>query len=556
MIIDEIEKELLKVFNKYGYNDIRIIKSNRPDLCDYQCDSLFKLVHSNILEIGEKITNDINLLPDFNEFFKEVKFVKPGFINIIISDKLINNLLTKMVNNEKFNLSVPEKLETFFLDYGGPNIAKPLHVGHIRPAIIGESIKRIINFKGHNTISDVHLGDFGLQIGEVIYGIKKDKKEDITLEYLEYIYPYMSKLCKEDENVLNECARITKDLQDGNLEYRELWKKITEISLNDIKRIYNYLGVSFDMWKGESDSYQYIDSLTKELNSLITDSQGAKVIDVSLPTDTKEVPPLIFQKSNGAYLYGTTDLASIYERMNYKPDHILYVVDARQSLHFNQLFRVCNKWELTKNVDFKHLGLGTVNGSDNKPFKTRSGETVKLDSLFSTVKESFINARESNMNLKESDLDIIVNAIIKFADMQNNREKDYIFDINKFSSVTGKTGPYILYTYLRINKILETEKLNINTFNEEIVNKFDRDLRIKLLELSLALDNAYKNYLPSYIAEYVYEVCVLNNIFYQNNHVSNCKEDIKQQWLLLLTLSNKIIKQMLELLIIEIPTSM
>lgn len=565
MILDILESVISKSFKECGYNnDIRVIKSNRPDLCDYQCDAIFKVAkeyHKSPIEIGEEVVNKINSLSDFNDYFNEVSFVKPGFINIIVSDKLINELLNNMISNDKFNLKEPSKKENYFLDYGGPNIAKPLHVGHIRPAIIGESIKRIINFVGHNTMSDVHLGDFGLQIGQVIYGILKDDKkpEDITLEYLEYIYPYMSKLCKEDEEVLGECAKITKDLQDGNEYYRNLWKIICEISGNDIKRIYNYMDVSFDLWNGESDGYKYIDNVTLELNknNLLRVSEGAKIIEVKKETDSKEIPPLIYQKSNGAYLYGTTDLASIYERVTkYNSKHILYVVDSRQSLHFTQLFRVCELLPITSDIEFKHLGLGTVNGSDGKPFKTRSGDTVKLDDLFKNVKETFIGIKESNKNMSEEDLNILVNAIVKFADLQNNREKDYIFDINKFSQVVGKTGPYVLYTYLRVNKILENEELTINKLNDKVYNKFDRDLRIKIIELQISVDNAFKEFLPSYIADYVYDICVLNNVFYQNNHISNLNDEKKQEWLLLLSLSNKILKKLLYLLTINIPSEM
>ena len=563
-MLEVLKNYIQKAFQECNYEiDIKIIKSNRPDLCDYQCDDIFKiskLYHKNPLEVGEEIVNKINSYSDFSDYFKEVTFVKPGFINIKVSDKLINDIINKMITTNHYNLTL-EPTQTYFLDYGGPNVAKPLHVGHLRTAIIGESIKRIINFMGHKTVCDVHLGDYGLQIGEVIYAILEDKLDidDITLEYLDVTYPKMSKLCKENEELLEKCAQITKELQDGNEEYQKIWKKIREVSVNDIKRMYDYLSVSFDLWEGESDGYKYIDDVTQELNkhNLLLDSQGAKVIDVSKENDSKELPPLIYQKSNGAYLYGTTDMAAIYERAKlYKPNYILYVVDARQSLHFNQVFRACEKSKISENITLEHLGYGTVNGSDGKPFKTRSGDTVKLDDLFNQVKEVFIETKESNKEMSQSDLDIIVNAIIKFADLQNNREKDYIFDIQKFSNVVGKTGPYILYTYLRINKILEQEQININTLNLNIYNEFDRDLRLKLLELPTIINSAYKERMPHYIAEYVYDICVLLNIFYQNNHVSTAEDNIKQQWLVLLSFTNKLLKDLLNLLTINIPTKM
>jgi len=564
MILDVLKDIISKFFNECGYaSDIRIIKSNRPDLCDYQCDDAFKLAkiyHKSPIEIGDSIVEKINAYNEFDKYFKKVEFAPPGFINITVSDSLINATLNDMINNPKFNIKTDIK-EKFMLDYGGPNIAKPLHVGHLRTAIIGESIKRIIKFKGHDVVSDTHLGDYGLQIGEVIYGIKRDNiaLDDLTLEYLEKVYPEMSKLCKENEDILNECAQITKDLQEGNLEYTKMWKKICEISINDIKRLYNYLDVSFDLWLGESDSYEYIKPLTDLLNekNLLVNSEGALVINVKEESDNKEIPPLIYQKSNGAYLYGTTDLATIYQRMkDYNPNHMLYVTDLRQSLHFEQVFRASKLSGMTENVNMKHLGYGTVNDPSGKPFKTRNGDAAKLDDLFNQVKEAFISIKESNKELSNEDLDIIVNSIIKFADLQNNYEKDYIFDINKFSSVVGKTGPYILYTYLRMNKIIKEESININLLNDKIYNEFDRNLRLKLLDLPLVIDSAFKEFRPSYIAEYVYDLCGVDNIFYQNNHINGSVDDIKQQWLLLLDLTNKIIKELLNLLVIDVPSQM
>jgi len=564
MILDILKDKVQKAFIECGYEiEIRIIKSNRPDLCDYQCDDIFKIskmYHKNPIEVGEIIVDKINSYSDFSDYFDEVLFVKPGFINIKVSNKIINDTINKMIKDKHYNIPLKNS-KTYFLDYGGPNVAKPLHVGHLRTAIIGESIKRIINFMGHKTVCDVHLGDYGLQIGEVIYAILEDKLDinDITLEYLDESYPKMSKLCKEDSELLEKCALITKELQDGNLEYRKLWEKIREISVSDIKRMYDYLSISFDLWEGESDCYKYIDYVTEILDkhNLLMDSQGAKVIDVSKVDDNKEMPPLIYRKSNGAYLYGTTDMAAVYQRVKlFNPNYILYVTDARQGLHFEQVFRACDKAKITENVVLEHLGYGTVNGTDGKPFKTRSGDTVKLDDLFNQVKEVFINTKETNKDMSCEDLDILVNAIIKFADLQNNREKDYIFDIQKFSNVVGKTGPYILYTYLRINKILEQENLNIEELDLSIYNNFDRDLRLKLLDLPIILNSAYNERMPHYVAEYIYDICVLLNIFYQNNHVSTALDDIKKEWLLLLTFTNRLLKDLLNLLVIDIPSKM
>lgn len=565
MINDILNKLVKESFIKNGYDiEARVIKSNRPELCDYQCDDIFKVAkayHKNPIIVGEEIVTSLNDISNFNDYFDKVEFVKPGFINMTISNKLINELLVKMSSEEKFNITMPDKREKFVLDYGGPNVAKPLHVGHMRTAIVGESIKRIINYMGHETISDVHLGDYGLQIGQVIYGIKKENKniDDITLEYLEYIYPKMSSLCKEDENVKKECADITKSLQDGNEEYQELWKIICEISSGDIKRLYNYLDVHFDLWQGESDAYKYISDieLLFEKENLIEMSEGAKVIKVSTEEDSKELPPLIFQKSNGAYLYATTDLATIYERVNrFNPDHILYVVDNRQSLHFEQVFRVCDKSNLISKEKLEFLGYGTVNGMDGKPYKTRSGDAPKLDSLFNQIKEIFISKREDNESMSEDDINKIINSILKFADLQNNRERDYIFDINKFSNVVGKTGPYILYTYLRIAKILENENI-CYTLSNNIYNETDRNLRLKLIELESYLTSAFKERMPSYIADYIYNLSLIANNFYQNNHINGLEDkEKKNDWLFVLTLTNRIIKEMLNLIVIDIPSHM
>lgn len=557
-VLEKIVKESLENLN-YDI-DVNVIKSNRPELCDYQFDGCFKLASiykKNPIEIGEEVTKDINSRVDFNEYFDNVEFVRPGFINMTLSNKLINNLLKGMNNNEKFNIK-QEKEELYFLDYGGANVAKPLHVGHMRTAIIGESIKKILNYMGHKTICDVHLGDYGLQIGEVIYGIKKDNLsiDDIDINYLDKIYPYMSKLCKEDEKIKEECALITKELQEGNAEYRKLWKKILEVSKEDIKKNYDYLGVNFDLWLGESDSYNDIKETEELLKSknLLTLSDGALVVDVKEDSDKKEIPPLLFKKSNGAYLYASTDLATLLQRKrDYNPDHVLYVTDLRQALHFEQVFRVSNKAGIISKEKLEHLPYGTANGLDGKPFKTRNGDNPKLENLFNEAKEIFKSKKESNLDMSESDLDKIVNSIIKFADLQNNREKDYIFDINKFSEVVGKTGPYILYTYLRINKIIKS----VDIVSDNIYNDSDRNLRLKLLELEHSVKNAYINRMPNFIAEYLYDLCVCANAFYQNNHLSNLDDEQKKNdWMYVLNLTNKVIKEMLNLLVIEIPTIM
>jgi len=562
-MVEKLEELITMVFEKLGYNlRARVIKSNRPDISDYQCDDAFKLAkeyHKNPIELGQQVVSELNGLENFNEYFSKVEFIKPGFINMSLSDEFINNNIRLISSEEKYGIK-NSPVETYVMDYGGPNVAKPLHVGHMRTAIVGESIKRIIKYKGNKVICDVHLGDFGLQIGQVIYGIKQEgiNIEDIDIKYLDYIYPKMSGLCKENEEIKSECAKITKSLQDGNPEYRELWKKIMEVSLADIKSIYKYLDVDFDYWYGESDSYAYLDETTNILESknILEDSEGAKIVSVTKEDDKKELPPLIFKSSIGSYLYASCDVATILQRKkDFNPEHILYVVDNRQSLHFEQVFRTCDKAGIMDYNKLEFLGYGTVNGQDGKPYKTRNGDSPKLQNLFKEAKEILLSKKEMSIDVSDEDIDKIVNSILKFADLQNSREKDYIFDISKFSEVVGKTGPYILYTYLRINKIIKG--LSIDKLSNNIYNEFDRNLRLKILDLPNAFENAFVNRMPHFIAEYVYELCVLANAFYQNNHINN-EEDLvkKNDWVNILNITCSIIKEMLSLLVIEIPDSM
>ena len=559
-----LEEVLKDIYLNLGYDlSFNIIsESNRKELCDFQINSSFglsKILKKAPLEIASIICEEINKLDNFNDYFKSVSCVAPGFINIVLSDNIINIALNKVINN-KFGIT-PSNDEVYFLDYGGPNIAKPLHIGHLRPAIIGESLKRILNLKGYKTISDAHFGDFGLQMGQVVYGILKDSKDitSIDISYLNMIYPKISALCKEDEKVLEECKKITKDMQDGNM-YGEYLEKIIEVSLEDIKRIYNFLGVSFDLWLGERDSYSSVKPLIEFLKSknLVRLDDGAYIIDVKKENDTKEVPPLILLKSDGAVMYSTTDLATIYDRVNkYKIDHMLYVVDARQDIHFEQVFRASDISGLFPYQNLEHIKFGTINGSDNKPFKTRSGDTVKLDDLIKETKDLFISKRENNKNLSESDLNKIVNSILKFADLSNSRDKNYIFDLNKFSEVSGKTGPYILYTALRIKKILNDNKYDKKEIISKIYNESDRNLRVKLTEFDKYLNLSVKERMPHFLCEYVFDLCNIINNFYQNNNIKN-EEDLekKNDYLNILDYSYKLIEVILNALVIEIPNEM
>ena len=565
-MIEKLEKVLSSAFKKLGYDEkfVKISLSNRPELCDYQINSVFQIakeLHKNPVDIGEKLVEEINNINDFNDYFSEVVFAKPGFINIKISDKFILNEFNSMVKQGNYGIEKIKDVKTCVIDYGGPNIAKPLHVGHIRPAIIGQSIYEILKEKGYKVIGDVHLGDIGLQMGQVIYGLKERnlKPEDITIDILQDIYPKMSALCKSDDKVGEECRRITKELQDGNPEYEAYFKVMYNVSLDDIKRIYNYLGVYFDYWYGERDSYKYMDDLMAFLDSkgVVEIDDGAKVIRVAKDDDKKEMPPLILQGKSGAYLYATSDMATIYQRMkDFNPDYILYVVDDRQRLHFEQVFRACKRSGLTKDAILEHNYFGTINGPDGKPFKTRSGETLRLDMLIEETKEIFISKKESNKNMKEEDIDIIVNSILKFADLQNNREKNYIFDIDKFADVNGKTGPYILYTAVRIRKLVENYKNKIKLSNK-IYNENDRDLRLKLLEVNDIVTRACNERMPHYIADYLYDLAVLTNTFYQNNNIMKLQDmNNKEDWISLFSYIYDVIEKLLSLLVIKIPSEM
>lgn len=556
-----MEELFEKVFNELGY-DIKpkIIKSNKD--ADFQCDECFKLAkeaHKAPFMIADEVVAKLKEGSSFDEYFKEVSVAKPGFINIKVSDKYICDNLRKLIDDDM--LGATKENETIVVDYGGPNVAKPLHVGHLRPAIIGQAIYNILKFKGNRMIGDVHLGDIGTQMGQVIYGILTDfpdtKPEDvvITLDYLNETYPKISALCKEDEEVRVKCAKITKDLQDGDPIYRILWKKIWDLSVGDIKRIYDYLDVHFDLWYGESHAYAQFDEMFPfiEKQNIIREDDGAKVIDVKQDDDKFELPPCMIQKSDGAYLYATSDLGTIWQRVkDFNPDDIIYVVDGRQSLYFVQVFRAANKSNIYHGK-LEHHGFGTVNGADNKPFKTRSGGSLKLEDLIKQVKEEFINLREENKSMAEEDLDKIVNAIIKFADLQNDLTRNYIFDIKKFSEVAGKTGPYILYTYLRINKLLSQNSLKLS---DTIYNEADRALRVKLLEVGNVIDQAALERRPHYIANYLYELSVVANNFYQANRLNDLDEQTKSDYETVLSLNNKILKILLELLGIHIPKAM
>ena len=559
----KLEKILDDVLKELGYElEAKVIKSKEENV-DFQCDDLFKLAkkyHKAPLIIGQEVIEKLNSIDNFDDYFKSVSLAKPGFINIVVSDKLINECLKNLMKEEKFGIKEDNK--TIVVDYGGPNVAKPLHVGHLRSAVIGQAIYNLLKYQGNKTIGDVHLGDIGLQMGQVIYGIledfpgKKAKDIDFDLEYLNKTYPRVSGLCKENADIKEKCQELTKRLQEGDEEFNILWKKIMEVSKADIKRLYDYLSVHFDYWYGESDAYKYFDEMIPFIinSGIVKEDNGAKIIDIKEEGDKVDYPPCMLQKKDGAYLYATSDLGTIWQReKDFKPDDIIYVVDSRQTMYFEkQVFRTVRKAGIyDRGLEFH--GFGTVNGKDNKPYKTRDGGALKLNDLFKEVKKEFISLRKDNENMSEEDLDKIVNAILKFADLQNDLTRSYIFDIKKFTEVSGKTGPYILYTYLRINKLLTS---NNGKLSDKIYNDTDRELRIKLLEVTDALNQAISERRPHFIANYVYDLASIANNFYSVNKISDIEEDVKNDYDIVLSYNNKVIKELLNLLGIHIPERM
>ena len=558
----KLEEILSDVLKEIGYEmEVKVIKSKEENV-DFQCDDLFKLAkkyHKAPMVIGEEVINKINE-KDYSDYIKDISLAKPGFINICVSDKFINSSLTNLISEDKFGIDEDNK--TIVVDYGGPNVAKPLHVGHLRSPIIGQSVYNMLKFQGNKVIGDVHLGDIGLQMGQVIYGILEDfpnmKAENIEfdLKYLDKTYPRVSGLCKENDDIKKKCQEYTKRLQDGDPEFRILWKKIMKLSVNDIKRLYKYLSVDFDYWYGESDAYKYFDEMIPyiESNGVIREDDGAKVIDIKEEDDKVDYPPCIIQKKDGAYLYATSDLGTIWQReKDFHPDDIIYFTDSRQAMYFEkQIFRAAKKSRIyDKNFEF--YGFGTVNGLDNKPFKTRDGVALKLDNLFSDVKKEFISLRKENEDMSDEDLDKIVNAILKYADLQNDLTRNYIFDLKKFTEVSGKTGPYILYTYLRIKKLLTS---NNSVLSDNIYNDVDRQLRLKLLEVTDVLNLAIKERRPHYIANYIYDLATVANNFYSVNKVFNETEEVRNDYDIILSYNNRVLEELLKLLGIFIPEKM
>ena len=586
-LIDLITEQVTNAFTGQGYDAKygKVTLSNRPDLCEYQCNGAMaaaKEYKCAPFMISDKIAQALAE----NELFESVESVKPGFINMKVSPAYLAKYVSDMKADEgRFGCDKAAHPKTIIVDYGGANVAKPLHVGHLRSAVIGESIKRIGKFMGHHMIGDVHLGDWGLQMGLIIVELKERKPdlvyydESYTGEYpkeapftiseLEDIYPTASKKSKEDEAFREAAMEATSQLQAGRRGYRALLAHILDVSVTDLKKNYDNLNVSFELWKGESDAQPYIPDMVQMMKDkgFAYMSEGALVVDVKEESDTKEVPPCMILKSDGASLYNTTDLATIVWRMkDYDPDMLIYVVDKRQELYFTQVFRCARKTGLVKpETELKFLGFGTMNGKDGKPFKTREGGVMRLEVLLSEINEEMYNKIRDNQNMTDEEArktaKIVALSAVKYGDLSNQASKDYIFDIERFTSFEGNTGPYILYTIVRIKSILNKYKdAGKSADGAKILPPHSEDEKALMLEISrfnAMMENAFEETAPHKVCAYIYDVANAFNHFYHNTKIM-AEEDVTLQasYIRLLELTKRVLETCIDVLGFSAPDKM
>ena len=585
-LTDYMAEELSAAFEKAGYDSSygKVGVSNRPDLCEYQCNGAMagaKAYKKAPFMIADDVVGN---LAD-SKVFSMKEMVKPGFINLKVSEEFLADYLKEMEKDEKLGADTAKEPKTIVIDYGGPNVAKPLHVGHLRSAIIGESIKRIGRFVGHKVIGDVHLGDWGLQMGLIITELKHRQPELVyfddsytgeypaeapfTISELEEIYPCAIGKSKEDEAYRQEALEATHLLQQGKPGYMALWNHIMSVSVTDLKRNYANLNVSFDLWKKESDAQPYIPDMVEMMKEkgFAYEDQGALVVDVKEETDTKEIPPCMLLKSDGASLYTTTDLATIVERMKlFQPDEILYVVDKRQELHFIQVFRCARKTGLVKeDTRLSFLGFGTMNGKDGKPFKTREGGVMRLENLIADIDEEMFTKIVENRSVRDKDArdtaKIVGLAAIKYGDLSNQATKDYIFDVDRFTSFEGNTGPYILYTIVRIKSILNRYvEAGGNLEAGEILpasNGSEKNLMLQLSGFGSMIESAFEEKAPHKICAYIYEVSNAFNSFYHETKIlSEENQAQKESYIRLLQLTKRVLETSIDLLGFEAPDKM
>lgn len=584
--LDILSEEVGKAFEAGGYRKElgKVSVSNRPDLCEYQCNGAM----AGAKEYKKPpfvIANEVAEVLKGNTAFEKIEVVNPGFLNLNVSGEFLKNYLIEEKNSEKFGLEALQKTDTIMIDYGGPNVAKPLHVGHLRSAVIGESIKRIARFRGHNVIGDIHLGDWGLQMGLIIAELKLRKPElpyfdeqfegeypaeaPFTISELEEIYPAASAKSKVDASFKEEAMACTFKLQSGVRGYRALWKHILSVSVADLKQNYEKLNVSFDLWKGESDVHDVIPGMVEYLKNegYAHLSDGALVVDVKEDSDTKEIPPCMILKSDGASLYNTTDLATIMERTKeYDPDQIIYVVDKRQDLYFEQVFRCARKTGLAKeNTKLTFVGFGTMNGKDGKPFKTREGGVMRLEHLIRDINEEMLKKIMSGRDMTKEEAEKISRMValsaLKYGDLSNQASKDYIFDIDRFTSFEGDTGPYLLYTVVRIKSILKKYEAEGNNVKDTEIgvytNLSEKKLMMELTGFNAMVENAYDEIAPHKICAYLYSLANAFNSFYHETKIlSQEDEQKKKQYIALLQLTKEIAETCMDMLGFSAPEKM
>ena len=592
-ILDLITDEVTKAFTECGYDAkyAKVTLSNRPDLCEYQCNGAMaaaKEYKKAPFMIADEVVEKLAA----NSIFAMAESVKPGFLNLKIDEAYLADYVAKMQEDEgRFGCEKTEAPKTIMIDYGGPNVAKPLHVGHLRSAIIGESVKRIGKFMGHNVIGDVHLGDWGLQMGLIITELKQRRPELVyfddtytgeypeeapfTISELEEIYPTASKKSKEDEAYKEAAMQATFELQHGKRGYQALLKHILNVSVTDLKRNYANLNVSFELWKGESDAQPYIPDMVQKMkdDGFAYISDGALVVDVKEETDTKEIPPCMILKSDGASLYNTTDLATMVWRMkDYNPDELIYVVDKRQELYFTQVFRCARKTGIVKpETELKFLGFGTMNGKDGRPFKTRDGGVMRLEHLISGINEEMLAKIQENQKTKENlgisteeaenTAKMVALAAIKYGDLSNQASKDYIFDIDRFTSFEGNTGPYILYTIVRIKSILNKYhglgKDESGAVIEAAHSKSEKDLMLELSKFNAVMESAFEETAPHKICSYIYDLANAFNSFYHGTKImSEENETVQKSYIRLLELTKSVLETCIDVLGFSAPERM
>ena len=580
-ILDIITKKMQNAFAEAGYDASfgRVTVSNRPDLCEYQCNgalSAAKQYKCAPIVIAKAVVEKL----DANDY-DLVEAVMPGFINLKMSGGFLQNYLEEMRNAEDFGVEKIGAGKTIVVDYGGANVAKPLHIGHLRPAIIGEALKRLHKFLGYNTIGDVHLGDWGLQMGLIIAELQ-DRQPDLcyfdsdyageypaeapfTLSDLEEIYPAASAKKNVDSDFAQRAHVATYELQQGRPGYRAIWNHIMNISVTDLRRIYDNLDVHFEKWLGESDADPYIPAMVEDLKErgLAVQSEGAWVVPVAEETDKKEVPPMILVKSDGSAIYATTDLATMVQRMqDWNPDKILYVTDKRQNLHFEQIFRAAKKSGIVKaETELEHVGHGTMNGKDSKPFKTRDGGVLRLETLIADMTNFVRSKVVENQIVEESEVEAttakIALAALKYGDLSNQPTKDYNFDLERFAAFEGNTGPYILYTIVRIKSILARygawEQLPIQL----PANAYAKDLMLAITKLGPTLEATLKTSSPNQICAYIYELSGCVNKFYHETRIlSEENEELKAGYIALIGLAKNVLETCIDLLGFSAPEKM